>query len=223
MDISMGSRRRRNFRKGGNYSSDKLAEIERNLYQVSFGKNVSFYMVDQSQEDLSTTLFLRHSKDGWKGVDTDRIDYIAFFYRKPSFPVDSEYFVRALQSLQKSELPGFGIALSTCGCVVPKILLERLLQAELNGLECLTLPGFVVDKELVTWFESDETKEGAEPLSLYCQHSGILTKKVFPLLDLNLRQARLEFSKQYEVLALQKQRITVISHGKTPNVLWWKL
>lgn len=173
-------------------STANWQEVERKLRFVNSRYNASIYVIDLS-EDVHSYPFFELSREAWLKLASNRVDYFAFFYKEPPFLVGNDYFFRALEALEESPLPGFGIALSTCGCVIPASILENL-QVQMDGLECLALPGFVVDKELVVWFDSDGQEVASRRPSRYCQNPKYFNMRIFPLFDNALRQARNDFT-----------------------------
>ncbi|GJQ12810.1 hypothetical protein GpartN1_g4601.t1 [Galdieria partita] len=175
-----------------NKSDVDWLQVEKKLRFVDSRFNASVYVIDLS-EDLKNSPFFKLSRTAWSKFAMNRIDYIAFFYKEPPFLVSTKYFYHALESLENSRIPGFGIALSTCGCIVPSSILEHL-ETSFQGLECLALPGFVVDKELIVWFDSDGEDTASRNPSSYCSNPKLLNMRIFPLFDNVLRQARSKFA-----------------------------
>ncbi|KAK4526637.1 hypothetical protein GAYE_SCF26G4553 [Galdieria yellowstonensis] len=177
-------------------TSPDWLQVETRLRFVDSRFNASLYVIDLSG-DLNNYPYFRLSRASWTKLVQNRINYVAFFYREPPFLLGNSYFERALESLESCPIPGFGIALSTCGCIVPSSILESL-KGSFEGLECLALPGFVVDREFVVWFDSDEEELNSRKPSKYCGNPRILNMRLFPAFDNLLREARGDFARLLE-------------------------
>eukprot|EP00172_Hildenbrandia_rubra_P000785 Plantae.Rhodophyta-Hildenbrandia_rubra.ctg1443.p1 GENE.Plantae.Rhodophyta-Hildenbrandia_rubra.ctg1443~~Plantae.Rhodophyta-Hildenbrandia_rubra.ctg1443.p1 ORF type:complete len:286 (-),score=60.26 Plantae.Rhodophyta-Hildenbrandia_rubra.ctg1443:1369-2226(-) len=132
-------------------NSEQVAEFEKR-YQVLSNSSVYIVEVKRAEKLLS-----KFSVGMWNVISKD-VEFVAFVYDDlPLFLVD-EWVMKAegilKGSRRKESEMGVGIVLFGCGCVVPNRLF-RMVEWRLDGLECLLLPGFVLDKEDVHWIDSE--------------------------------------------------------------------
>ena len=115
--------------------------------------NSSLYIVEAARPE---GLLSRLSPADWRRISRD-IDFVAFVYDDlPAFLVD-DWVRQAKQVLKGRRVreaeAGVGIVLFACGCVVPNRLFQLVLH-RMGGMECLLLPGFVLDQEDVHWVDT---------------------------------------------------------------------
>ena len=149
--------------------------------------------------------------EDWSTISKD-IDFIAFVYDDvPLFLVD-DWVLQAEKVLKGHRLAyaqkGIGLVLFPCGCVIPNKLFQ-MVDHRLGGMECLLMPGFVLDKEDVHWIDSyagGHCKRRKEVLQ-----SGVLRKYGHQLMS--LRKSILEWKREINDTTISDTNNISVSSG----------
>lgn len=127
-------------------SFNQLSAFERQVQTIG---NISVYFVESPRRDEFLTTF---SREDWRKLST-RIQYVAFVYDDMYNVVSAGSWLSDVNgAFEKMPLPGYGIVLFSCGCVVPNDILTET-RSRFGGFECLMLPGLVMSKEHVTFID----------------------------------------------------------------------
>lgn len=174
--------------KGVELSIEQMAELERRV-NVFANSTVYVYEVQKPENLLST-----FAPEDWAQVAKD-VDYVAFVYDDIYEFMTEQWISTAQKSLDQSPIPGFGIALFDCGCIVPSVYFENV-AIRFNGAECILLPGFIFEKEFVFWVESK--------LDIPCKRrSQVLGTKYIETHSQDLETVQEHFAELLQIMQLQ--------------------
>ena len=127
----------------------QVAEYERRTQLLA---NSTVYIVEAGRPEGLLSVF---KPDVWARVSAG-IDYVAFVYDDlPLFLTESwmEAAETVLQTPRAAR--GLGIALFSCGCVLPNAYFARV-SHRLGGAECALLPGWVLTAKDVHWLDVND-------------------------------------------------------------------
>eukprot|EP00188_Purpureofilum_apyrenoidigerum_P000238 Plantae.Rhodophyta-Purpureofilum_apyrenoidigerum.ctg10962.p1 GENE.Plantae.Rhodophyta-Purpureofilum_apyrenoidigerum.ctg10962~~Plantae.Rhodophyta-Purpureofilum_apyrenoidigerum.ctg10962.p1 ORF type:complete len:272 (+),score=45.29 Plantae.Rhodophyta-Purpureofilum_apyrenoidigerum.ctg10962:154-969(+) len=130
-------------KKGVELSIDQMAEYQRRVKSFS---NTTIYV---SEFDKTEGILNNLAALDWAEVAKD-VAFVAFTYEDFGEQISETWLHKMLEVLNESPVPGFGIILFQCGCIVPNSYFE-FFDVRFDRAECLLLPGFIFPKEFVFW------------------------------------------------------------------------
>mmetsp|Transcript_1927 Transcript_1927/g.5782 ORF Transcript_1927/g.5782 Transcript_1927/m.5782 type:complete len:272 (-) Transcript_1927:264-1079(-) len=130
-------------KKGVELTIDQMAEYQRRVKSFS---NTTLYIseLDKTEGILNNLIAV-----DWAEVAKD-VAFVAFIYGDLAEQASETWADEIVKALERSPIPGFGIVLFQCGCIVPNSYFE-FFDVRFERAECLLLPGFIFPKEFVFW------------------------------------------------------------------------
>uniref|UniRef100_A0A7S3A224 Uncharacterized protein n=1 Tax=Rhodosorus marinus TaxID=101924 RepID=A0A7S3A224_9RHOD len=182
---------------------EQLAELER---RVSVFHNTSIYAYDVNKSEGLLSMF---TPAEWAETAKD-VDYVAFVYDDVFEAMNQRWIGHVHRALAKSIFPGFGIALFSCGCIVPSIYFEYA-SPRFDGAECMALPAFVFDSDFIFWIK--------EPLGVPChKREGLLETSVLEHYEAELETAKENFAELLDELRERQRESTAKGSGRHPTL-----